>query len=38
MKTISEISGTMLKVQTFESQEFQKKKTERKTMRKYLKR
>ena len=37
MRTTSETSGTMLKAQTFESQESQKK-TKRKTMRKYLRR
>ena len=36
MRTISGTSGTMLKAPTFESQESQKKKTKRKTMRKYL--
>ena len=38
MRTISETSGTMLNAPTFESQESQKKKTKRKTMRKYLRR
>ena len=37
MRTISETSGTMLNAPTFES-ESQKKKTKRKTMRKYLRR
>ena len=36
--TISETSGTMLNAPTFESSESQKKKTKRKTMRKYLRR
>ena len=36
MKTTSETSGTMLNAPTFKSQESQKKKTKRKTMRKYL--
>ena len=38
MRTTSETSGTMLSAPTFESQESQKKKTKRKTMRKYLRR
>ena len=38
MRTISETSRKMLNAPTFESQESQKKKTERKTMRKYLRR
>jgi len=38
MRTISETSGTMSNAPIFESQEFQKKKTKRKTMRKYLRR
>ena len=38
MRTISETSGKMLNAPTFESQESQKKKTKRKTMRKYLRR
>ena len=36
MRTISEPSRTMLNAPTFDSQESQKKKTKRKTMRKYL--
>ena len=36
MRTTSETSGTMLIALTFESSEPQKKKTKRKTMRKYL--
>ena len=38
MRTIPETSRTMLNVPTFKSQESQKKKTKRKTMRKYLRR
>ena len=38
MRITSEASGTMLNTPTFESQESQKKKTKRKTMRKYLRR
>ena len=38
MRTTSETSGTMLKTPTFKSEESQKKKTKRKTMRKYLRR
>ena len=38
MRTTSETSGTMLNAPTFELQESQKKKTKRKTMRKYLRR
>ena len=38
MRTNSEKSGTMLNAPTFESYESQKKKTKRKTMRKYLRR
>ena len=38
MRTISETSRTILNATTFESQGFQKKKTKRKTMRKYLRR
>ena len=38
MRTISETSGTMLNAPTFKSSESQKKKTKRKTMRKYLRR
>ena len=38
MRTTSETSGTMLNAPTFKSQESQKKKTKRKTMRKYLRR
>ena len=38
MRTISETSRTILNAPTFESLESQKKKTKRKTMRKYLKR
>ena len=38
MRTISETSGTMLNASTLESSESQKKKTKRKTMRKYLRR
>ena len=38
MRTTSETSGTMLNAPTFESSESQKKKTKRKTMRKYLRR
>ena len=38
MRTISETSRTTLNVPTFESSESQKKKTIRKTMRKYLRR
>ena len=38
MRTTSETSGTMLNTPTFESYESQKKKTKRKTMRKYLRR
>ena len=38
MRTNSETSGTMLNNPTFESWESQKKKTKRKTMRKYLRR
>ena len=38
MRTISETSGTTLNAPTFESWESQKKKTKRKTMRKYLRR
>ena len=37
MRTTSETSGTMLNAPTFESQESQKKKTKRKTMRKFPK-
>ena len=37
MRTISETSRTMLNAPTFKSYESQKKKTKRKTMRKYLK-
>ena len=36
MRTISETSRTMLNTPTFKSQESQMKKTERKAMRKYL--
>ena len=36
MRTTSEISGTMLNAPTYESQEYQKKKTKRKAMKKYL--
>ena len=36
IRTISETSGTMLNAPTFESQVYQKKKTERKIMRKYV--
>ena len=36
MRTTSETSATMLNTPTFESLEFQKKKTKRKAMRKYL--
>ena len=36
MRTISEMSGTMLNTTTFESEKSQKKKTKRKTMRKHL--
>ena len=38
MRTISETFGTMSNAPTSESQESQKKKTKRKTMRKYLRR
>ena len=38
MMIISETSGTLLNATTFKSQESQKKKTKRKTMRKYLRR
>ena len=38
MRTTSETSGTMLNAPTFKSWESQKKKTKRKTMRKYLRR
>ena len=38
MRTISETSRKILNTPTFESQESQKKKTKRKTMRKYLRR
>ena len=38
MRTISKTSRTILNAPTFESQESQKKKTKRKTMRKYLRR
>ena len=38
IRTISDISGTMLNTPTFESQESQKKNTKRKDMRKYLRR
>ena len=38
MRTTSETSGTMLNAPTFESYESLKKKTKRKTMRKYLRR
>ena len=38
MRTISETSGTMLNTPTFESEESQKKRTKRKTMRKHLRR
>ena len=38
MRTTSETFGTMLNAPTFESLESQKKKTKRKTMRKYLRR
>ena len=38
MRTISETSRTILNAPTFKSQESQKKKTKRKTMRKYLRR
>ena len=38
MRTTSETSGTMLHAPTFESYVFQKKKTKRKGMRKYLRR
>ena len=38
MRTNSGTSGTMLNAATFESYEFQKKKTKRKAMRKYLRR
>ena len=38
MRTISETSRTMLNASTFESLESQKKKTKRKTTRKYLRR
>jgi len=36
MRTTSETSGTMLNAPTFESDESQKKKTQRKAMKKYL--
>ena len=36
MRTTSEASETMLNALTFESQVYQKKKTERKIMRKYV--
>ena len=36
MRTTTETSGTMLNTPTFKSQEFQKKKTKRKGMRKFL--
>ena len=36
MRTTSETSGTMSNAPTFESEESQKKKTKRKTMRKHL--
>ena len=36
MRTTSEASGTMLNTPTFKSKESQKKKTKRKTMRRYL--
>ena len=38
MRTVSETSRTMLNAPTFESWESQKKKTKRKSMRKYLRR
>ena len=38
MRTISETSRTILNAPTFKSQESQKKKTKRKTMKKYLRR
>ena len=38
MRTVSETSGTMLNAPTFKLQESQKKKTKRKTIRKYLRR
>ena len=38
MRTTSETSGTMLNASTSELYESQKKKTKRKTMRKYLRR
>ena len=38
MRTISETSGTMLNAPTLESRESKKKKTKRKTMRKYFRR
>ena len=38
MRTTTETSGTVLNAPTFESYESQKKKTNRKTMRKYLRR
>ena len=38
MRTTSETSGTMLFAPTLKSQESQKNKTKRKTMRKYLRR
>ena len=38
MRKTSETSGIMLNVPTFKSYEYQKKKTKRKAMRKYLRR
>ena len=38
MRTTSETSGAKLNAPTFESQESRKKKTKRKTMRKYFRR
>ena len=38
IRTTSETSGIMLNVPTFKSYEYQKKKTKRKAMRKYLRR
>ena len=38
MRTTSETSGTMLNTPTFKSEEPQKKRTKRETMRKYLRR
>ena len=38
MRTISETSGTILNTPTFKSWESEKRKTQRKTMRKYLRR